>query len=549
MHRISLRLLTAIILGGSLFIIGWSAWHSFQLAQAFKHANWNQAARSAKLAHPPVKVMSVVTGHAVPDLEVWNASLELSQSALRATVLSNSSSVGSDSPTGVLFDGRPFLTELPAINTQVGVITDQLPRTWVIRKWLPAPLLQLIPSSAKLLSQLTPTLQSLTTGTHRWLVLFQNHHELRPTGGFMGSYAVLTVVEGQLLEVAVEDIYDADGQFTGYIAAPPGVQEYLSSNHGLRLPDANWDADFPTSAQTVLKYFALSDRTHIDLVAAVTLDLAQQILAVTGPIYLPDYQTSVNSETLPTVLGSHRNNYFPGSIQKKHMLAHLLTQLRLTAGKLSQTQITQLLNLAHNSFQAKSIQIFGVDPVTQSQLVDAGVSGALPGGTQDLVALVEANVGINKSNRAVTRSYDLDLDQYRVGVSTLFTNGNAPLDAQALANLPASSSAHLAYVNYQRVLVPASWQVSEITFDGQSISDWHERIFQTDTQTLKEIGLLIVVPELSSRRLSLEFSTPPFTQDLILFKQAGVPPSAYSVKRASGQVESGILESDVVLAR
>src|SRR3989338_3598117 len=48
--------------------------------------------------------------------------------------------------------------------------------------------------------------------TKKYLVLFQNSSELRPTGGFPGTYAVATFKDGRLDWFLVDDVYNLDGQ-------------------------------------------------------------------------------------------------------------------------------------------------------------------------------------------------------------------------------------------------------------------------------------------------------------------------------------------------
>src|SRR5579859_7780532 len=108
-----------------------------------------------------------------------------------------------------------------------------------------------LPNLIAKLDDINTLAQILLTNTHRYVILFQNSEELRATGGFMGSYALVELQNGRLTKLDIQDIYQPDGQFYGFVEAPPGVKDYLSSGKGLRLPDANWSPDFPTSAAAI----------------------------------------------------------------------------------------------------------------------------------------------------------------------------------------------------------------------------------------------------------------------------------------------------------
>ena len=67
--------------------------------------------------------------------------------------------------------------------------------------------------------------------------------ELRPTGGFIGSYAIMTFDKGRLAEIVVNDVYTADGQLKGHVDPPEPIRKYLGEG-GWFLRDSNWDPDF-----------------------------------------------------------------------------------------------------------------------------------------------------------------------------------------------------------------------------------------------------------------------------------------------------------------
>ncbi|MCX6705358.1 MAG: DUF4012 domain-containing protein, partial [Candidatus Woesebacteria bacterium] len=50
-----------------------------------------------------------------------------------------------------------------------------------------------------------------------YLVLFENNMELRPTGGFIGSFGLVTFDGGRLSDLTVNDVYSADGQLNGHV--------------------------------------------------------------------------------------------------------------------------------------------------------------------------------------------------------------------------------------------------------------------------------------------------------------------------------------------
>ena len=48
----------------------------------------------------------------------------------------------------------------------------------------------------------------------KYLILFQNDNELRPTGGFLTAYAVVFVENGKVSPEKSDDIYELDKKFS-----------------------------------------------------------------------------------------------------------------------------------------------------------------------------------------------------------------------------------------------------------------------------------------------------------------------------------------------
>jgi hypothetical protein len=84
-----------------------------------------------------------------------------------------------------------------------------------------------------------------------YLIIAQNNDELRATGGFISSAGLLTIDQGQIVNLSFEDSYAID-DFTKYYPDPPAqLLDYMLAEIWI-FRDANWSPDYPTSAQTML---------------------------------------------------------------------------------------------------------------------------------------------------------------------------------------------------------------------------------------------------------------------------------------------------------
>lgn len=95
--------------------------------------------------------------------------------------------------------------------------------------------------------------------------------ELRSTGGFIGSFAVLSFENGKLYDMPIYDVYDADGQLKGHVEPPKPIKNILGeANWYLR--DSNFDPDFPTSARRAEWFMKKTLNLDLDGTIAVNVN-------------------------------------------------------------------------------------------------------------------------------------------------------------------------------------------------------------------------------------------------------------------------------------
>ncbi|MEK9152448.1 MAG: DUF4012 domain-containing protein, partial [Patescibacteria group bacterium] len=131
-------------------------------------------------------------------------------------------------------------------------------------------------------------------GTRRYLTVFQNNAELRATGGFIGSFALLDVKKGEIKNIDMPGggSYDLQGSLKSNYAAP---QPLRLINPRWQFQDANWSPDFATSAQTISWFYGKSGGPSVDGVIAINASFMEKLLEVTGPIEMPEYGKTVTS--------------------------------------------------------------------------------------------------------------------------------------------------------------------------------------------------------------------------------------------------------------
>ena len=316
-------------------------------------------------------------------------------------------------------------------------------------------------------------------GRKTYLVLFQNNMEIRPTGGFIGSFAIVTFEGGRMTDFSVSDVYSADGQLKGHIEPPKPIKDYLGEANWF-LRDSNWDPDFPTSAKRAEWFIDKEIGRAVDGVIAIDLSPVKDALAVMGPMFLPDYNMDVTTENLYEKTQEEvHEDFFPGTHKKASFLTALSRNMVEQLADLDSSEKTGMIKTFYESLEQRHIQFYLHNEKIQSAISGLGWSGTLAQGNcgkdcyPDFVGLVEANVGVNKANYFISRDQNLAVnvlpDRIERELTVRFKNSANPG-----LGLPAN------YKSYVRILVPADAQVEgnyEITEGGG----------------LKEIGFLLEV--------------------------------------------------------
>lgn len=276
-------------------------------------------------------------------------------------------------------------------------------------------------------------------------ITFINPSEIRPGGGFPGSYAGVTLAHGNLGAIEVRDIYDPDGQLDLKIIPPKELQS-ITGSWGAR--DANWFFDFPTSARKTL-YFLNNSKIYseqdlkFDALLAVNVNAVSDILLVTGPIALPEYDLTLTSENfLDEIQAEVRSGVDRIDGEPKRILKVLTPILFEKLGQLTATQKQELIGYIQERFAAKDMIAYMEDPLMQAYLEQLSIAGEVDqsreGDLNEYLAVVNANIGGSKSDAVisqhVTLKSQIDLEGKINNTLTITRAHNASVSAASWYN-------------------------------------------------------------------------------------------------------------------
>lgn len=342
-----------------------------------------------------------------------------------------------------------------------------------------------------------------------YLVLFQNNSELRATGGFIGSFGLLTFSGGKLIDSEIQDVYSADGQLKGYVEPPEAIRKYLGEA-AWYLRDSNWNPDFPSSARQAEWFLDKELDRKVDGVLAVDLYFVQSLLAEIGPVDLADFSLTITADNLyEKTQYQVEDNFFPGSQKKATFLTALSRALLSKIVASSEESLSKIGKVLLGSLERKDILVYLKDEVVSESLKNLSWDGSLKTVNcqlltvncfSDSLMVVDANLGVNKANYFLERQAALEVEINKEAVLhnlTVSLANKAPLELG-----PAGR-----YKSYLRVAVPALSEFiasSEVSFQGtQGAQD--KTIEEEELVGFKTGGVLVEVAPGESKLVKISW--------------------------------------------
>jgi Protein of unknown function (DUF4012) len=275
-------------------------------------------------------------------------------------------------------------------------------------------------ASADQLLPVLPILLGIGTPSH-YLLEILDSSELRPAGGFIGSYGVATLSRGHLTSASITDVdlLDKPFKFAGHtIPYPPAYNwfvHYLApSSWSLR--DSNLDADFPTAARYgELNYQREGGNVPVQGVISITPFFIQQILNITGPISVPEYHETITAQDLVARIHFHQlgpagegPDYIASpdghSSLRKRFTSYLAQYLLTRVKQLPPSAWIKFVKVFAQAVRPKDIQIYLNASAAENILLRNHLAGAIESPSGDSLMVVDANVGGNKANSFISSS-------------------------------------------------------------------------------------------------------------------------------------------------
>jgi len=358
----------------------------------------------------------------------------------------------------------------------------------------------------------------------KYLLLLLNNRELRPGGGFIGTYGILKIKDGEIKTFDTDNIYNFDRLSEPFwtMKSPEPMRIYLNQPKWF-LRDSNWWPDFPESSKKALEFYRGEGGVEgFDGVIGITPDVMQDIIALIGDVTVDGINFSPDNfwDRLEYEVEYGYANKDVKFSERKDIIADLG---KLVIGKLYDLPYAKwndMFDLIATNVNEKQLMIYFVDESRQKLAESKGFSGQVKSSAGDYVLIADANLAALKTDSVMSRTLVYKLTQDDSGSLI----AEARMNYQNLGTYSWKTSK---YRSYSRLYAPFGSELIGVTAGGKKIDkvdtmrEFNKTVFgvffEVEPQTSKEIVWKYRLPQ------KVVDSLKSGKYELLVQKQPGVP--------------------------
>lgn len=374
-----------------------------------------------------------------------------------------------------------------------------------------------------------------TGGEERvFLVLFQNNMELRPGGGFIGSFGILKVKDGSVASFVSHDVVNFDGRIPDTVPAPYPLPETLGVK-SLKLRDSNVSPDWSVNAKQAEDFYHMGKGEEtFDGVIGITTNVLTSFLSVVGPVEVPGYPGTYDAETgvLDLEYQVEQAFYKQGITRgERKSIMNLLGNIILEKAKaLPISGKYELFRVVLDDLHKKDIQISFHDSELQQIVRSAGWSGEIDREWErDYLLLVDSNMNSFKTDYRMRRKmdYTIDLSGTTAKATLVVTYEHTAKEKDYMTK---------DYQSFSRIYVPEGSWLESVAGNAKPA------VFGSELGK-KYFGALVQVPLGATRSVTWNYVLPKDfdmeNYDLLIEKQPGLNdvPVTVTLKGRNGMTE------------
>jgi hypothetical protein len=266
-----------------------------------------------------------------------------------------------------------------------------------------------------------------------YLVLLLNNTELRPGGGFIGTYATIEVDGGKMDILALDgtENLDRNAPENWKVEPPAPMREYLDVDRWF-FRDSNWSPDFRVDAERAMSFYAAEEGIaagEIDGVIGITPTVLEELLEIVGPVTVEGVEfTSENVvETLEYQVEYAYKDKDIHKYDRKKIIQPLLLQVLEKMKEDILSEYRTYLNVAEALANQKHILFYHTDESVQQILEEEDWAGRVASTDGDYLLWVDANLAALKTDEALQRKLTYEIvrsgdDRYTARTTMEYTH-------------------------------------------------------------------------------------------------------------------------------
>ena len=371
-----------------------------------------------------------------------------------------------------------------------------------------------------------------------YLIVLQNNNELRPTGGFIGSYGIAEIYLGDIVKLETSDIYHLDMPASlnkdFHISPPAPIKRYLGVDRWF-MRDSNWSPDFPTSAKNIKWFYEQeliaagrsSELVDISGIIAITPRTITDLLYLTGPVTVGgqvyDKDNFVDVLQYEVEMAFREDGI--SEWDRKNVIGDIVKEIKIKIFNLPSDRWPELLNIFQQNIARKNFLVYLFDDYKREISKSFSWDGKIKKADSDFLMVIDTNLAAFKTDRVMEKKIFYNLEENSDGLRSkldIYYKNNGWFDWQTTR-----------YRTYTRAYIPKDSKY--IKASGFSAGDVYVSVDNEIENPKSLLGAFISIEPGEAKTLSFEY-------DLADYVKEGIDNKKYYILQVQKQAGNEIKE-------
>ena len=250
--------------------------------------------------------------------------------------------------------------------------------------------------------------------TRNYLLVAQNNSEIRATGGFPGSWMLITVTNGT---ITLGDAETLQGKRNYTFSITDEEESLFGSDMAISPANLNYTPDFTRVGPLFAEVWEDYMQQDVDGVIAVDPVFLQDLLSLTGGVTAPDGATVDGTNAAQVLLSDTYWKYPDGDTQDAYFAAVASEVAQKIMSGLGGVDMTSLVQIVEQDADERRLQVWMADDDEETAIQAMGMGGELSTDTTTPVLGVYVN-----DNTWAKMCWYLKLDT-QIGTATANADG------------------------------------------------------------------------------------------------------------------------------